>query len=93
MSSNLWFLHRRQHKAIDAFWDAVVERSPAEPIRPETVDAASAGTIRRLHALAPKPAPSLAFADRLLAELTATIPETGQAAPAPSQTDTNGETT
>jgi outer membrane protein assembly factor BamB len=92
MSSNLWFLHRRQHQAIDAFWDTVVERSPAEPIRPERVDAASAGTIRRLHALAPQPAPSLAFADRLLAELTATIPETGQAAPAPPHTDTNGET-
>ncbi len=93
MSSNFWFFSRQQHQAIDAYWDAVVERSPAEPIRPETVDAASAGTILQLHALAPQPAPSPEFAARLLTELTAAIPAVGQATPAPSQTEMNGETT
>ncbi|CAN5636215.1 hypothetical protein BH23CHL5_BH23CHL5_23700 [soil metagenome] len=75
MSSSKRFWHSRGHRALDAFWDSVVQRSPAEPIRPATIDAESASTIRQLHALAGEPTPVPEFEARLFAKLAAPIPE------------------
>ena len=85
MFANLPFRSNRLGRAIDTYWDAVVEQAPAEPIHRDPVDAESAATIRQLHEMAGRPAPREEFGERLLAQLSASLPES-----APSQLpDTN----
>jgi sugar lactone lactonase YvrE len=71
------FTRHRDARTLDAYWDAVIDAGPADPIRPEALDRDDALTVRRVQALAIAPEPDAAFGDRLLASLLAAIPESG----------------
>ncbi len=66
---------QRAARSLDAHWDAVVAAAPAEVIPPDDIDRQDASTIRRLHARSVSLAPDAAFADSLLENLLAAIPE------------------
>lgn len=73
-------------QALDGFWDAVVERLPADSIRIPAANPEEASTVRRLHALATAPQPDAAFSNRLLTDLLDRLAERERAPDEPADT-------